>query len=510
MNYALDNRIPALEGAHDSLGQALGAAADQFGDRDAYVMGAERLTYRDWLRRADAVAGVLAERGVRPGDVVAIMLNAGIDYPVVLAAIARLGCVATGLNLRLGPREAAAILEICTPSAIVAEDGLVLPPQAGAAVIRRGELAKPAAPCPFPLPQPRRPEDPAVIIWTSGTTGTPKGAWFDHRNLRAQVDSAGPLAAPYDRKLISTPLVHAGYMAKPWEQLAFGMTLILSPTPWTAGEMLRLMVDERITLVGGAPTQLAKLLEQPGLAQADLSALRLCVAATAPAPPELVEAATARLGCPVIVRYAMSECPSITGSMPGDAPDILYRTVGRPVPSTELRITDETGRPLPDGEVGQVRVRSPCMMRGYWNAPEQTRAALAEDGWLRSGDLGYLDPAGNLVLAGRLTDMFIRGGYNVYPLEVENVLTEHPAVAAAAVVGLPTPVIGEIGVAFVAPVDPARPPELEALRAWCRERLADYKAPDRLEILSELPMTSVMKIDKAALRRRLEAQPAAS
>jgi acyl-CoA synthetase (AMP-forming)/AMP-acid ligase II len=209
------------------------------------------------------------------------------------------------------------------------------------------------------------------------------------------------------------------------------------------------------------------------------------------------------LKCPVISRYAMTESPSITGTRPGDSADVLFRTVGRPQAGVELEIVDEDGKRVPDGEVGRLRVRSEIVMRGYWGQPEATANVLSADGWLTTSDLGLLDPEGNVVLAGRASDMYIRGGYNVYPLEVENVLHEHPGVAQASVVGLPTPVIGEIGVAFIVPADPQQPPTAVELRAWCKQHLADYKAPDRVEIVRELPLTTMMKIDKTALRTGL-------
>ncbi len=348
-----------------------------------------------------------------------------------------------------------------------------------------------------------RPSEPAVIVWTSGTTGLPKGAWFDHDNLRAAVTTAGVMTAPFDRRLASTPFAHAGYMLKLWEQLAWATTLVITPTPWRAADMLRLIVDERITVAGGAPAQWEKLLEQPGLDTADLSSLRLGVAATAPAPPELVAQVVERCGCPLVVRYAMTESPSITGTEPGDPPDVLYRTVGRPQAGIEVVIRSEDGTRLPPGEVGRIHVRGGCVMRGYWRDPELSAEVVDHDGWLRSGDLGHIDPDGNLVIAGRVGDMYIRGGYNVHPLQVENVIAEHPGVAQAAVVGVPAPVLGEIGVAFVVAAPGADPPpDLAELRSWCRERLADYKAPDRLQLVESLPLTSMMKVDKAALRSR--------
>jgi acyl-CoA synthetase (AMP-forming)/AMP-acid ligase II len=247
------------------------------------------------------------------------------------------------------------------------------------------------------------------------------------------------------------------------------------------------------------------VLEQPELADTDVSRLRLCVVATAPAPPELVERVTGALGCPLAVRYAMTESPSITGTEPGDDPEVLFRTVGRPQDGVELEIRDEAGASVARGEVGRVHVNGACVMRGYWRAPELTAEAIVDGGWLRSTDLGRLDPAGNLVLVGRAGDMYIRGGYNVYPLEVENVLAEHPGVDRVAVVGVPAQVIGAIGVAFVVARDPASPPSADELRAWCRDRLADYKTPDRVEFLDEMPFTTMMmKIDKKALRERIQ------
>ena len=354
--------------------------------------------------------------------------------------------------------------------------------------------------------RPRRdPNDPAVIIWTSGTTGAPRGAWFDHRNLHAAVASAGVMSNPYDVKLVGTPFPHAGYMAKVWDQLAWGTTIVIAPAPWRASDMLRLLVEERITVAGGVPTQWAKLLDEPGLADADLSHVRLGLVATAPAAPELLERVTATIGCPLVVRYAMTESPSITGTEPDDDPAVQAGTVGRPQRGVEIEIVDRHGAAVSPGDVGRVRVRGTCVMRGYWADPELTASALGDDGWLTTSDLGRLDGEGNLVLVGRATDMYIRGGYNVYPLEVENLLVEHPGVDRVAVVGSPAPVLGEIGVAFVAPVDAAHPPTLAELRAWVAARLADYKAPDRLVLLDALPQTAMMKIDKLELGRRAAA-----
>ncbi|WP_395108056.1 class I adenylate-forming enzyme family protein [Actinomadura sp. SCN-SB] len=501
-------RVMPLMGEHAVLGEALAAAGAQFGDRDAYVEGGDRLSYAEWDRRASALAARLDGRGVRRGDVVALMLPPGIDYAVCYAAVVRIGAVVTGLNTRLGPAETGAILERCVPALVIRDGDAGLPePPAGLPVLPRSELAGTwRDPAPDGGPWDVQPDDPAVIIWTSGTTGTPKGAWYDHRGLAAAARSSGVMSAPFDRRLSSTPFAHAGYMGKVWDQIAWGVTLVLGPARWSAGEMRDLLRRERITVAGGVPTQWAKLLEASGAGGADAPSafpdLRLGVSATAPAAPDLVERVGAVLGVPLIVRYAMTESPSISGTAPEDPPEIQFRTVGRPQEGMEVVAVDADGRRLPPGEVGEIRVRGACVMRGYWRDPERTGAAFDDAGWLRTGDLGSVTEEGYLALVGRSGDMYIRGGYNVHPLQVENVLGTHPKVARVAVVGAPAPVIGEIGVAFAVPADPSDPPDLAELRSWAEERLADYKAPDTLVLLDELPLTPMAKVDRAALRAR--------
>ena len=345
------------------------------------------------------------------------------------------------------------------------------------------------------------------IVWTSGTTGLPKGAWFDHRALEASARLSDILSAYHDVRLMPVPFAHAGYMNKLWDQVEFVINCVLTPTPWTAESMLELMVAEHATMGWGVPTQWAKVVDLPRLSDADLSALRLCSTGSAPVTPELAEKMRTRLGCPIVVRYACTESSSITGTRPDDPPEVLLHTVGRPQEGIELKLVGADGEEVPSGEVGVVTLRSPCSMRGYWNDPERTAETLSPDGWITTSDLGLVRDDGNLVLRGRTSEMYIRGGFNVHPLEVERVLADHPKIGRVAIVGAAAPTIGEIGVAFVEPTDSTDPPTLEDVRAFVRERLADYKAPDRLEVVAELPMTSMLKIDKRALSDRA-AQPA--
>jgi acyl-CoA synthetase (AMP-forming)/AMP-acid ligase II len=208
----------------------------------------------------------------------------------------------------------------------------------------------------------------------------------------------------------------------------------------------------------------------------------------------------------VVVRYTSTEACVSTGTSLDDPDDVICNTVGTPGAGVEmqLRLDDGGGRVVVatdsgETEVGTVCLRSRAMMRGYWQEPELSADAIDEDGWLLTGDLGFLDARGDLHLAGRSTEMYIRGGYNVYPIEVENHLGQHELVDRVAVTGTAAPVLGEIGVAFVVPADASNPPTLEQLRTWCNERLASYKAPDALVLLKELPLTAMSKIDKRAL-----------
>ncbi len=491
-----------------TLDELFSTVASAYPDRVAYLEGDGRLTYGEWVARADSLAAALTARGVHERDVVAILLPSSIDFAVAYAAASRLGAVATGINTRLGRTEITAILDRCRPAVLFHDaDDDADPVPVGAyhpsVVMARAELrdlasrgvARAASPTPSP-------EDPACIVWTSGTTGTPKGAWFDHRALRASAEMSGILSAAFDVRSMPVPFAHAGYMNKVWDQLAWVVTCVLAPGAWTAEAMLAMMVREHVTAGQGVPTQWTKLLELPEVRAADLSSLRLASTGSAPVAPELAEQMHALLGCPIVVRYACTESSTMTGTAPDDPPEVLLHTVGRPLDGVELVLVDEALREVAPGEIGTIRMRTRCQMGGYWEEPARTAEAMSPDGWILTGDLGRFRPDGNLVLCGRRTEMYIRGGYNVYPLEVEHALSEHPAVDQVAVLGAPAPTIGEIGVAFVVPVDRDAPPTRDALRAWCLDRLADYKAPDEVIVVDELPLTAMLKVDKVALRTR--------
>jgi acyl-CoA synthetase (AMP-forming)/AMP-acid ligase II len=454
-------------------------------DRAAFVEVDRRLTFSEWDRAADGVAAMFAARGVRPGDVVALLVPSSIEYAVCYQAAMRLRAITTGINTRLGPPEIASILDRTQPCVVVRDSDLA---EVRAAYTNEVSLDLP----------PAEPADRVAIVWTSGTTGMPKGAVFDHRNLRAVAVGAGAMGAPFDVRLAPLPFAHVAFMSRPWEEIENVITTVITPTPWTAADALALMARERVTVGQGVPTQWRLVLDRPEFADADLASLRIAGTGAATVPPELIREMEQRLGCPVVIGYTSTEAAITTGTVPGDSPEVISQTVGRARVNVELEVVDDGGKMLPVGEVGRVRCRSDAVMRGYWQDRARTAEVLGAEGWLTTGDLGFLDERGYLTLVGRRSEMYIRGGYNVYPAEVERVLSEHPGIAQVAVLGLPDPVLGEIGYAFVVAAR-GESPELGELRTFCKSVLADYKAPDRLVVVDALPLTSVGKVDKRSL-----------
>jgi acyl-CoA synthetase (AMP-forming)/AMP-acid ligase II len=488
------------------LADLLRAAAAEEPAREAYIHDEKRATY-GWLDRvADGFAATLLAHGVAPGDRVCLLLPTSIKYAACYFGAARVGAITSAVNLRLGPAEQASIVARTEPAVTVVGDGARVPDGVDAGTVIAVEDLKDAFAADPPDTWPDlAADDPVCIIWTSGTTGVPKGAVYTHAAMAAIARNATDMSAPHDRALFTLPFPHLGYMGWVYNFTQNRVTLVLGPQPWSAPESLRIAAAERITMMTGVPTQWALILDRADIEDVDLSHLRIVASGAAAAPPELIRRLRETLRVPVLNGYSQTEAGVISGTVIGDSDEVVATTVGRPRAEVDLRIVGPDGTTLPAGEVGEVVCRSPAMMREYWRDPELTASVIDAEGWLHTGDLGRLRPDGNLVLAGRLTEMYIRGGYNVYPTEVEAVLTEHPAIARAAVVGVPDPVLGEIGVAFVVPETRSNPHESgsvldrEAVRTWCTERIADYKAPDQVVVVDDLPVTAVGKLDKNAL-----------
>ena len=474
-------------------------------EHEAYVHADKRASY-GWLdRAADGFAATLLDHGVGRGDVVVLMLPSSIKFAACYLGAMRVGAITSAINLRLGPAEQSSIIARTEPKVTVLGDGATVPAGSDPGhVLPVTDLKEAfAADAPSTLPKLEM-TDPTCIVWTSGTTGAPKGAMYDHERQAAISRNIGELTRPGDRRLSVLPFPHVGYMTRVWDEIANETTVILAGEPWSAAESLRLIREEGITMATGVPTQWQLVLEHPDLAITDFSGVRVAGLGAAAIPPELVRRMRETLGCPVLTRYTSTEAGVTTSTRIGDSDEVVATTVGRPAPEVELRIVSPEGDPLPDGEVGEVICRSPAMTLGYWRDPELTAPVIDSDGWLHTGDLGFVGDDGNVRIVGRLKEMYIRGGYNVYPAEVEAVLSEHPSVARAAVVGAPDPVLGEIGIAFLVPTPDTDPAALtqDEVRAFCRARIADYKAPDRVVVVEELPLTAMHKVDKVALTER--------
>jgi fatty-acyl-CoA synthase len=349
------------------------------------------------------------------------------------------------------------------------------------------------------------PDAVAQIQYTSGTTGFPKGALLHHHGLvnNAHLFARRLGARPGDVWLNPMPLFHtAGCVMLTLGPLLTGGREVLLPG-FDPGLMFELIETERVTISGGVPTMLVGLLEHPDLTRRDLSSLRVLISGGAPVASELVQRTEAAFGVPLTSVYAQTEAsPVITQVRPDDPATLRATTDGRALPQTEVRITDPaTGDSVPHGAIGELCARGYMVMRGYFDNPSATAAAIDSDGWLHTGDLATMDAEGYCRIVGRLKDMIIRGGENIYPAEIEALLLAHPTVSDVAVLGIPDEKWGEVVAAFVRPA-PGRTPSDEELFTYCRAHLAPHKTPRHWRFVEQFPQTPSGKIQKFALREQ--------
>jgi len=471
-----------------------------------------RYTYRELRLRAAALAARLhVDYAIQPGDRVTMLAANAPEYLDAFFACARLGAIFVPLNWRLTPPELATILTDCAPALLLHDTQYH--PLAAAAVARLRDNAPPLlATTDFPgadaaLAARAEPfhsddgEEIALILYTSGTTGVPKGAMLSHRMITwnavntqiswgLRADDITPTFAPFFHagglNVLTTPLYHCGG------------TVVL-PHDTSPAAILSAIQAERCTLVFAVPTVFQALMEHLAFATADLSSLRFCVTGGSSCPLPIIEGYAAR-GLVFRQGYGLTEvgvnCFSLA---PADA---LRKagSVGHPVFHSRARILDDDGRDLPDGAVGELALAGPHVCSGYWRRPDATAEAY-RDGWWRTGDLARRDDDGYYFIAGRKKDLYISGGENVYPAEVEGWLATHPAIAEVVVIAQPDPKWGEVGLAVVVPRTPGALSE-QAVLAHCDGALARYKIPRRVVFAASLPRNAMGKVIKAELRAR--------
>lgn len=515
----------------DTIGDHLTRAAAVHGDSDALVdrPSGRRWTYRELVTEVDAVAQGLLGAGIGKGDRVGIWAANCPEWVFVQYACATVGAVLVNLDPAYGTREldfvlrkagvrllvsgveyrgtdCAAVLEEVRVGCPGLERVLVIGGDAWTALCSAGRLADPG------LLAVRRaglcPDDPINIQFTSGTTGFPKGATLTHHNILNNGYSVGQLLryTEADRVCVPVPFFHCfGMVMANLAAMTHGACIVIPSALFDARAVLVAVAEERCTSLYGVPTMFIAELAVPDVADFDLSSLRTGIMSGSPCPVEVMTRIVERMGMTeVTICYGMTETsPVATQTRPDDGLERRVSTVGTAGPHVEIKVVDPaTGLIVARGERGEVCMRGYSVMRGYWDEPERTAEAIDPGGWMHSGDIGAMDAAGYLAITGRIKDMVIRGGENLYPREIEEFLHTHPDVLDVAVVGVPDPWCGEELVAWVRMREGAAALDAERVRAFCLGALARHKIPRYVRVVDEFPMTVSGKVRKVELRER--------
>jgi len=535
-------------------------AAARFGDAEAVVDGEVRLTFAQLEGEALRVTAAAMAAGIHPGDRVAIWAPNMAEWIVAALGLVGAGAALVPLNTRFKGPEAAYVLTRSRARALFTVRGFLgidypallddedVPDLERIVLLRddegttsevtksdevpifgwheflaaadgvvEGEEGVVGAPVDGRAVRERwasvTGEDLSDVIFTSGTTGRPKGAMTTHaQTLRTFATWASIVGlAEGDRYLVVNPFFHTfGYKAGIIACLMQGATIVPEPV-FDVDKVLEAVAAQRITVLPGPPTLYQSILDHPRRAEHDLSSLRLAVTGAAVVPVELVKRMRSELTfSTVLTAYGLTESTgTVTMCRQGDDPETIASTSGRAIPGLEVRVVDDKGKELDRGEPGEIVVRGYTVVRGYFEDPEATAQAIDAQGWLHSGDVGVMDDAGNVRITDRKKDMFIVGGFNAYPAEIEGALARHPGVAQAAVIGVPDARMGEVGCAFVVPRSGTDAAGLaEELLAWSREQMANYKVPRHVEVTDALPTNASGKVLKTELRERFAQRPA--
>ncbi|AYG45388.1 fatty acid--CoA ligase family protein [Pseudomonas sp. Leaf58] len=529
MNPTLDT-LAGQAAVPATIARLLYDSAQRFAGHTAIEENGERLDYADLPAQALQVTRGLMALGIQPGDRVGLWAANSREWILAALGIHCAGAVLVPINTRMKGGEAADVLarsgcrvlfmqqrflEVDYPALLAPHRPATLEHQVifaceqpaaapdlsyaqfllGAATIEKLTAERRALSI--------QPEAICDLLFTSGTTGKPKGVMSAHgQNLRAFAEYVRVLGlVPGDRYLIVNPFFHAfGYKAG-WLTCLLAGATILPHAVFDAEAVFQRIARERISVLPGAPTLYLSLLAHPRLAQTDLSSLRIAVTGSASIPPSLIERMRNELGFSVVTTaYGLTECGGLATLCDPQAPaEVIAGTSGQPLPGTEVSIRDAANRALPQGETGEICLRGFHIMQGYFQDPAATAEAIDAEGWLHTGDVGRLDPQGNLAITDRLKDMYIVGGFNCYPAEIEAALLAHPAIAQVAVIGIADARMGEVGCACVVLREGQQLDE-QGLIGWSRERMANYKVPRQVRFFPALPLNPSNKVAKNDLR----------
>jgi HIP---CoA ligase len=515
-----------------TIPEALQQAVDRFGADEAVVDGTTRLSFRDLAERVDHAAGALVASGIERGDRVALWAPNSAAWVVSSFAVYTVGAVLVPLNTRYRGEEAGHVLRTSGARLLFAvtdlvgsdlvglladvagldglEEIVVLegPPRPGCTALT--EFTARATEAHGREVTRRRAavttDDASDIIFTSGTTGKPKGAVLGHgasvRTYLAWSELVGLRRG--DRYLVVYPFFHtAGLKSGVLACVLRGAT-ILPHAVFDVVPVMERVAAERITMLPGPPTVFQSILNHPEFASFDLSSLRLSVTGAATIPVDVIRRMRADLRFETVVTgYGLTETTgTVSMCRHDDPPEVIATTVGRPLPGVNVRIVDTEGNSVAPGDPGEILVQGFNVMKEYFEDPAATKGAIDEDGWLSTGDIGILGHDGNLRITDRKKDMYIVGGFNAYPAEIEGIMVGHPQVGQVAVVGVPDDRLGEVGVAFVVP-RPGHDVDADEVLAWCRDHMANFKVPRSVRIVDSLPLNPTGKVMKFELRARL-------
>lgn len=497
-------------------------------DKEVLADGYRRLSYRELADEANWIASGLLQLGVTKGDRVAVCLPNWHEFVIIYFAVAKIGAILIPLNIRYRAHEIEYVLQ--NSAAKVAfftrefnginhyeqfiQAKKRAPHLQNLITVRFDsdhlhsfeQLREAGKNKTLTAAETPSKEDVFTILYTSGTTGQPKGAMLTHNNVvhTATITAESMRCTSDDVFLVVVPVFHVfGMVPSILSTVAAEARMVLMEQ-FKAESVLKVIQDERITVHHGVPTMFILELNHPSFRSYDLSSLRTGIIAAAPCPVEIVRRIRDEMGCDIVVAYGLSETsPTLTMTGFDDDDKVRAETVGKVLPGAEIKIVDDNRRLVPVGTVGELACRGFGVMKGYYNMPEMTREAIDGDGWFYTGDLATVDEQGYIRIVGRKKEMIIRGGYNIYPREIEEIFYTHPAVMEAAVVGLPDSVLGEISCACVRIKPGARATE-EELREFMQSRVADYKVPDKIVFLEEFPMTASGKIRKVDLQNQLK------